>query len=123
MNVLKKNKSEKAETWLFKSSFQNQNFSFKFCHEVEKRPEYCFLASSYDEYKSDLLRLSDDVLKDVPVINFAYFYNDKIIEQMGKINELRAHFNGWLIKTKKEISMLNRNVEIKFCNEGKAAFY
>lgn len=115
LDVLKRNKSEKEESWFFKNSFQGQSFSFKFCNELNKKPEYCFVASSFDEYKSDLLFLSDKRLKEVPIINFASFYNHKFVEQSENIKEIRAYFDGWLIMQKKEITMLNRNAEIKIC--------
>lgn len=118
LDTLKRNKTDKTESWLFKSNFQNQGFSIKFCNELNKKPEYCFLASSFDEYKNDLLALSDDFLKDVKVVNFASFYNHELIEQMENVDEIRAYFTGWLMKSKKDITMLNRNAEIKICSMG-----
>ena len=118
LDILKRNKFEKEETWFLKNIFQEQSFSFKFCSELTKKPEYCFVASSFDEYKSDLLFLSDKMLKDVPIINFASFYNHKFVEQSENIKEIRAYFDGWLIKQKKEITMLNRNAELNICCEG-----
>lgn len=116
LDKLKRNKTDKTESWLFKSNFQNQGFSIKFCNELNKKPEYCFLASSFDEYRNDLLALSDDFLKGVKVVNFASFYNHELIEQMENVDEIRAYFTGWLMKSKKEITMLNRNAEIKICS-------
>ena len=78
VNTLRKNKSEKEESWFLKNGFHGQSFSFSSCDALKKKPDYCFLASSFDEYKSDVLFLSDNMLRDVPVINFASFYNHKI---------------------------------------------
>jgi hypothetical protein len=35
---------------------------------------------------------------------------------MNNINEIRAYFNGWLVKNKKELMLFNRSAEIKLCN-------
>jgi hypothetical protein len=117
VNTLRKNKSEKEESWFLKNVFHGQSFSFSSCDALKKKPDYCFLASSFDEYKSDVLFLSDNMLRDVPVINFASFYNHKIIEQSKNINEIRAYFEGWLVKGKKEITILNRGIELNICCE------
>ena len=119
LDTMKKSKSEKAENWMLKSSFQNQSFSFKYCDTLNTKPEYCFLASSFDEYKSDLLMLSDEMLTKVPVVNFASFYNHKIIEQMDNVEEIRAYFNGWLVKNKRDIIVFNRVSDVDICCERK----
>ena len=112
-----KDNDTKTESCVLKSNFQNQNFSFKVCKHLNRRPEYCFLASSYDEYKNDLIALSDNMLKGVKVINFSSFYNHEIIAQLPNIDELRAYFNSWLIKDKKDLILLSRNSEIVLCQK------
>lgn len=122
LNPLSKDGDVKSETHVFKSNYQNQSFSFKTCKYLNKKPECCFLASSFDEYKNDLLALSDEMLRDVKIVNFASFYNHEIIEQMEQIKEVRAYFDGWLSKNKKELFLLGRNSEITICqkeDEGK----
>ena len=113
-----KNK-ELGNTYTLKSSLQNQSFEVKHSYGLSRKPEYCFLASSFDDYKSDLFFLSDVFLKDVPVINFASFYNKSFIEQMEQVDEVRAYFKGWLVGVKKEIYLLNRISEIKICSKNK----
>ena len=108
-------KGKKEEDYIFKSNIQSQNFSFKKVNFLDKKPEYCFIASSFDEYKNDLLMLSDEMFRDVSVVNFASFYNHEIIKQMTNIKEVRAYFNGWLVKNKKELVFLGRTAEIKIC--------
>ena len=105
----------KSEGYTFKNDFQSQNFYFNSCSFLEKKPEYCFLASSFDEYKNDILALSDNMLKGVPVVNFSSFYNDELIKHIKGIKEIRAYFKGWFVKGKKEIEMLNRIGEIILC--------
>ena len=108
-------KVKKQDEYVFKSNIQSQNFSFKSVRFLEKKPEYCFVASSFNEYKNDLLLLADNIFKDVKIVNFSSFYNREIIKQMEGIKEIRAYFNGWLVKNKKEVVLLNRSSEIKVC--------
>ena len=108
-------KSKKEDEYIFKSSVQSQRFSFKRVSFLDKKPEYCFVASSFDEYKNDLLMLSEDMFKDVKIVNFASFYNHNIIKQMNNVKEIRAYFNGWLVKNKKELMFLGRTADIKIC--------
>ena len=117
LTPLSKEDIVKSETCVFKSNHFNQSFSFKTCKYLDKKPEYCFLASSFNEYKNDLLALSDEMLKDVKVVNFACFYNHKLIEQMEWVKEIRAYFDGWLVKDKKDLLLLGRNSEITLCHK------
>lgn len=115
LNTSNNDKGEKKEGYVFKSNTQNQSFSFNEVSVLDKKPEYCFLASSFDDYKNDLLALSDEKLKGVEVVNFASFYNREIIEKMKDIKEIRAYFNGWLVKNKKELIFLDKSAEVKLC--------
>ena len=117
LSLSKEEKDSKAETCVLKNGVQNRSFSFNVCNFLTKKPECCFLASSFNEYKSDLLLLHDELLRDVKVVNFASFYNHKIIEQMTQVHEVRAYFNGWLVKNKKELILLNKSPEILLCEE------
>ena len=117
LSLNKKDDDSKTETFVFKSNNQNQNFLFKTCNYIDRKPECCFLASSFDEYKNDLLALSDDMLKDVSIINFASFYNHKIIDKMTSIKETKAYFDGWLVENKKDLLLLSRGAEIVFCQK------
>lgn len=112
---LKKDKKEKDGNYIFNNSVQSCEFLFDVVNKLDKKPEYCFLASSIDEYKNDLLSLSDEMLRGVKVVNFASFYNHEIIEQMENVKEVRAYFAGWLVRSKKNLNLLNRNAEIKLC--------
>ena len=109
------NKKGKDTNYIFKNSVHTNSFSFNVVNSLNRKPEYCFLASSAEEYKNDLLALSDEMLRGVKIINFASFYNHKLIEQMNNVKEIRAYFIGWLVKNKQELNLLNRNVEIKLC--------
>ena len=116
-------KKNERGNYVLKSANQTQNVEVNFCKTLSRKPEYCFLASSYEEYKNDLFFLSDVFLRDVPVINFASFYNKKIIEQMAQVDEIRAYFKGWLVKVKKEIYLLNRVSEVTICNNEATGIY
>ena len=124
VTVLKSVKNKEIwQNYTLHNAFQNQSIDVNICENLNKKPECCFIASSFDEYKSDLFFLSDVFLKDVPVVNFSSFYNHKIIEQMENVNEIRAHFKGWLVKSRKELFLLNRVSEIIVCeNKNKETF-
>ncbi|MBE6467474.1 MAG: hypothetical protein E7004_02645 [Alphaproteobacteria bacterium] len=110
-------KNNILNNYVIKSAFQNQDVEIRSSKFIEKRPEFCFLASSFNEYQKDLIYLSDEILKGVPIINFASFYNRKLIEQLDNIEEIRAYFNGFLVKAKKEVYHLNRVSDITICCE------
>lgn len=110
-------KNNILNNYVIKSAFQNQDVEIRSSKFIEKKPEFCFLASSFNEYQKDLIYLSDEILKGVPIINFASFYNRKLIEQLDNIEEIRAYFNGFLVKAKKEVYHLNRVSDITICCE------
>lgn len=110
-------KNNILNNYVIKSAFQNQDVEIRSSKFIEKKPEFCFLASSFNEYQKDLVYLSDEILKGVPIINFASFYNRKLIEQLDNIEEIRAYFNGFLVKAKKEVYHLNRVSDITICCE------
>ena len=110
----KQDKNKKGD-YILKNGPQNQRFEFNIVNSLKKKPKYCFVASGFDEYKNDVTALSDNILKDVKIVNFASFYNYEFFEKSENLQEVRAYFAGWLTKEKKELTLLNRGAEIKIC--------
>ena len=110
--IAKKDKNN--EPFIVKNtSFQSRFINLSASKFLTQKVEYCFLASSVNEYKTDLTLLSDSFLKNVLIINFAYLYNTNILKELGKIQEIKAFFDGYLQKNKNTIQLLSRNYGFK----------
>ena len=108
----KKNKDN--EPFIVKNaSFQSRFVNLSASKFLTKKVEYCFLASSVNEYKTDLILLSDSFLKNVLIINFAYLYNADILKELGETQEIKAFFEGYLQKNKNTVQLLSRNYDFK----------
>lgn len=97
------------------TTFQNRCFDFNFVSFIDRKVDYCFLASRPFEAKNDLLLLNNHSLKGVCCINFSSFYNYGELEKMKNVNELRGYFENFLVEDKNEIQLLNRNFKISLC--------
>ncbi|MBE6454636.1 MAG: hypothetical protein E7017_07150 [Alphaproteobacteria bacterium] len=95
------------------TSFQSGVVNLSALKYLTKKPEYCFLASDIKEYKSDVILLSDRFLENVLIVNFAYMYNNRIIQELPKVNAITAFFDGVLQKNKNTVQLLSHNYDFK----------
>ena len=111
-------KYRKIGSFSFKNTtFQSKYFSFNFASFINRKVDYCFLASRPSEAKKDLLLLNSACLKEACVINFSSFYNYGELENMKYVNELRGYFEGFFTEDKNEVQLLNRNFKISLCGK------
>ena len=87
-----------SDTITIKSSlYKNHRREFSFESELKAPIDFCFLASSPENYRNDLLLLlTTPLLKNIPLINFSNYYNHRLFNEQKDYQEIPAFFKGWI---------------------------
>ncbi len=94
------------------SSFQSHRIDFPFASTLTAPADYCFLASSPESNRTDLLLLQDAFLKNTPIINLSAFYNRQFLKDLKK-DSFNGWFGGWLNLEKNTLQLLERNPKLE----------
>lgn len=78
------------------SLYKNHRREISFESELKVPVDFCFLASSPENYRSDLLLLTNPFLKNIPLINLSSFYNHFLFNEQADYQEIPAFFKGWV---------------------------
>ncbi|MDD7313347.1 MAG: hypothetical protein PUH03_03220 [bacterium] len=78
------------------SLYKNHRQEFSFTSELKNDVDFCFLASAPENYRSDLLLLTNSFLKNIPLINLSSFYNHFLFNEQADYQEIPAFFKGWI---------------------------
>ena len=109
----------KQGSFCIKSSrFQAKHANFHFAAEIPSRCNFCFIASTPGQARSDLLLLKPDSLQTTVLVNLSAIYNHRILEELNTVNSLTSFFDCQLSFAKNTVELLDQSPKIDIIDSG-----
>lgn len=94
------------------SLYKNHRQEILFDSELNSPVDFCFLASTPENCRTDILFLLSPFLKEAQIINFSSFYNQDLFKELKHLDETRAFFKGWINFDKGTLQPLEKQSQI-----------
>ena len=112
------------ESLLLKTDgFRTKHFSVPSTDTLSSSPDFCVIASSPKNFKTDFLLSQNTFLEKVTILNFSHFYNHSFFEQLQNKNVVPCYSFQYLNFEKNTLNLLTNKIMINILGAPKEFSY